>query len=78
MCLLLARDRYNLSFAVLIHHFLHEANVVILRKVPVFEQVRTFMGWHSLNKMVDNFVGDERVSKIELRDVWLLDCQSSN
>lgn len=30
---------------------------------------------HSLNKVVDNFVRDERVSKIELRDIWLLDCQ---
>lgn len=64
----------NLAVAVLVHHLLHEANVVVLGKVPVLEKIGTVMRRHSLNKMVDNLVRNERVPKVELRDIWLQCC----
>ena len=56
---------------VFFHHFLHEADVVILRKISVFEQVRAFVLWHCLHKMFDDFIRDERVSKIQFCDIGL-------
>lgn len=54
-----------------LHHLLHEAVVVVLGFILVFTSVEYFMPRHGLNKMVNNFVGNKRVSKIKFSDVWL-------
>lgn len=61
-----ARNNWNylplsvLSILFLIlNHLLHEADVVEFGKITVLEQVWTFMLWHSLYQMFDDFVGDE-------------------
>lgn len=56
---------------VFFHHFLHEADIVILCKISVFQQVRAFVLWHSLNKMFDDFIWDQRMSKIQFCDIGL-------
>lgn len=71
IALAVAADRDNLAVAVLVHHLLHKANVVVLAKVSVLEKIGAVMWRHGLNEMVDNLVRNERVSKIKLRDVWL-------
>lgn len=56
---------------LLLHHFLHEANVVILCQVSVLQEVRAVVLRHRLDKMLNNFVWNERVSKIKFRDIGL-------
>lgn len=69
--LFVSSDRDNLSVAVLVHHLLHKANVVVLGKVPILEKIGAFMRRHSLNKMIDNLVRNERVPEIKFRDIRL-------
>lgn len=56
---------------VLLYHLLHEADVVEFGKITVLEEVRPFMLRHGLDQMFDDFVRDERVSKIKLGDIRL-------
>lgn len=52
-------------------HLLHEADVVVLRQMPVFLQIRSFVGGHAGEEVFDEFVGNERVAEIEFGDVRL-------
>lgn len=56
---------------VLLYHLFHEADVVKFSKITVLEEVRPFMLRHGLDQMFDDFVRDERVSKIKLGDIRL-------
>ena len=56
---------------ILFHHFLHEADVVVLGKLSVFQEVGTFVLRHCLDKMLDNFVWNKGVSQIQFRDIGL-------
>lgn len=53
------------------HVLFHESNVVVLCKLPVFLQVRALVFRHALDKIVNELVGDERVSEVHLCYVWL-------
>ena len=74
VALVVAANRDNLAVAILVHHLLHKANIVVLGKVPVLEKIGTLMWRHALNEMVDNLVRNERVPKVKLRDIWLYSC----
>lgn len=63
----------TLSTVATLHHLLHEAIVVVLGFILVFTPVKHFMPRHGLNKMVNNFIRNERVSKIEFCDIWLFE-----
>lgn len=55
----------------MLYHLLHEADIVILGQIPVLLKVWSIVWRHSFNEMFDYLVGDERVPKVELRDIWL-------
>lgn len=56
---------------VLFHHLLHEADVVVLGKLPVFQEVGTFVLRHCLDKMLDDFVRNKGVLQIQFCDIGL-------
>lgn len=68
---LLATVDSNMFLVGLIHHLLHEADIIVLRKLSVLLKVRAFVLRHRAYKMLDNFVWDERVPKVKLCDIWL-------
>lgn len=56
---------------LVLDHLFHEADVVELGQIPVLEKVRTFMLRHCLDQMFDDFVWNERMSEVELGNIWL-------
>lgn len=63
------------STVTLVHHFLHKADIVILRDVSVLQEVWPLVLWHSFKEILDNFVRNEGVPEIEFGDIWLQSCQ---
>ena len=53
---------------------LHIRNVVKFGHIPVFLQIRSFVGGHSLDEIFDNLIRYKGVSEIEFSDVWLHAC----
>lgn len=62
-----SRSRIKLA----VRHVLHEANVVVLRQVSVFLQIRTFVLWHGGKKVFDQLVRDQRMPEVEFGDIGL-------
>lgn len=58
------------------HILVHETDVVVLWHLAVLLQIRTPVLRHAFDQVVDHLVWDQRMSQIELCDVWLLMCQT--
>jgi hypothetical protein len=39
--------------------------------MTVFLQIRSLVWWHTVEKVLDELVRDQRVPKIELGNIWL-------
>lgn len=55
------------------HQLLHEADVVVLRKISVFHKIGAIMLRHCLNKVLDNFVRNKGVPKVDFCNIGLQD-----
>ena len=53
------------------HQFLHEGDIIVLGQILIILSASTWMLRHGLDHLFDNFVWNERVSKIHFGDVWL-------
>lgn len=62
---------YGACPVIFFHHLFHEADVVVLGKLSVFQEIRAFVLWHCLDKVLDNFVRNKGVSQIQFRDIGL-------
>ena len=56
---------------VLLYHLLHEADVIELGQIAVFQHVGAFMLGHGLDQVFDDFVGDKGMAEVELGDIGL-------
>lgn len=54
-----------------LRHILHEADVIILGQVSVFLQIGTFMLWHTVEKVFNELVRNQRVPEIQFGDIGL-------
>ena len=67
--LLATRSRARIKLTL--RHVLHEANIIVLRQVSVFLQIRTLMLGHSGKKVFDQLVRDQRMPQVEFGNVGL-------
>jgi hypothetical protein len=54
-----------------VHHLLHKSDIVVFGDVPVFQKIWPLVLGHRVEKVLDEFVGDKRMSEIQLCDVGL-------
>lgn len=60
-----------MTTAAVIHHVLHKRHVVVLRDLPVFQEVRPRVLGHRLNQVLDKLVWYQGMPKVKFRNIWL-------
>ena len=57
---------------------IHERYIIVRRQIPIFLKSRTFVRWHGPKQLLNNLVGNERVTEINLSDIWLFSFVSNS
>jgi len=57
--------------STVMHHILHEADIIVFGYISVFQEIWTIMLRHDLNQIINEVFRNERMPEVEFRYIWL-------
>jgi hypothetical protein len=60
--------------SAVMHHVLHEADIIIFGYISVLQEIWATMLRHDLKQIVNEVFRNKRMPEVKFRDIWLRSC----